>query len=176
MITIDFEIEGIAPILFDRNHGLPDPKTTEGYKKQSIYKLYLDDEENICIPSKNIKAVIREASSDLGGKMKGKKNRQTIRSALFFDQELYSTGFKEPDGIQEDYVSRGKGEKVTRVITFRPYVNEGWKVSGEIIVFDIVIGFVRECLEWAGFRYGLGGYRPEYGRFVVNKFEEIKAN
>ena len=36
---IEFEIEGIAPLKMDRWHGLPDPKTPEGYKKQAIEKI-----------------------------------------------------------------------------------------------------------------------------------------
>ena len=97
---VRFEIKGIAPILFDRYHGLPDPKTPEGYKKQAIEKLYLNEKGDICIPTCCLKAAIRIASSELGKKMEGKKNRQAIRSGLFFNDLMLSTGKTEP-GINQ---------------------------------------------------------------------------
>jgi len=172
---VKFEIKGIAPILFDRYHGLPDPKTPEGYKKQSIEKLYLDKDENICIPSCCLKAAIRVASSELGKKMEGKKNRQAIRSGVFFDDLMLPTGYTKPDGIREDLVTRGNGDKVTRVISYRPYLNE-WIVSGEVSIFFIPVNFAKQAIELAGIKYGLCGYRPEYGRFMVTKFDIIEDN
>lgn len=172
MTKVEFKIVGISRILFDRYHGLPDPKTPDGYKKQAIEKLYLNENNEICIPSACIKATIRNACSELGKKMEGKKNRQSVSSGVFFEKELLSTGKKEPDGIQENLVTRGKGDKVTRVITYRPYLDK-WEVAGIINLFMIQPKFVNESLALAGVRYGLCGYRPEYGRFIVEKFELI---
>jgi len=173
MKKVEFKIVGIARILFDRYHGLPDPKTQDGYKKQSIEKLYLNENNEICIPTSSIKAAIRNACSELGKKMDGKKNRQSVKAGVFFEKELLSTGKIKPDGIQEDVVTRGKGDKVTRVITYRPYLDK-WEVSGIMNLFMIEPKFVNESMQLAGVRYGLCGYRPEYGRFIVKQFEVMQ--
>jgi len=173
MTKVEFKIVGIARILFDRYHGLPDPKTPDGYRKQSVEKLYLNEDKEICIPAACIKAAIRNACSELGKKMDGKKNRQSVKAGVFFESDLLSTGVLKHDGIQEDIVTRGKGDKVTRVVTFRPYL-EKWEVSGTMNLFMIESKFVHESMQLGGVRYGLCGYRPEYGRFIVEKFEVIK--
>lgn len=178
---IEFEIEGIAPLLMDRYHGLPDPKTPEGYKKQAEEKCYRNEGGELVIEAKAIKACMRLASSELGKKMEGKKNRQSIRSGIFFEPETFSTagnqafslGKTDHDGIKEDLATRGVGEKVTRVITYRPMIKE-WKIRGTMNIMAMPKGFVKQALELGGVRYGLLGYRPEFGRFIVTKFEEVK--
>ena len=173
MQRISFEIEGIAPLKMDRYHGLPDPKTPDGYQKQAEEKCYRDEAGYLAMPSNAIKAVIRYASSDLGKKMEGKKNRQTIQSSVFISPAMLSLGTKKHDGLIADLVTRGKGDKVTRVISYRPLINK-WKVSGTMNVLSVPPNFIKQCLELGGIRYGLLGHRPEFGRFVITKFEVEK--
>lgn len=168
---IEFGLESIVPLKMDRYHGLPDPKTPEGYQKQAEEKCYRDEEGNLAIPLAAIKACMRLASSELGKKMEAKKNRQSISAGIFFESEVLSLGKKEHDGIAQDLVTRkGTGDKVTRVITFRPYI-KNWSVSGEMYLFGVPAQFAKQALELGGQRYGLLGHRPEYGRFIVTKFE-----
>lgn len=173
MEEVEFEIEGIAPLLMDRYHGLPDPKTPEGYKKQAEEKCYRNEKGELSIEAKAVKACMRLASSELGKKMEGKKNRQSIRSGVFFKEQMLSLNRVEHDGIKEDLATRGNGEKVTRIITYRPMIKE-WSVTGNMYIMGVPKGFIKQALELGGVRYGLLGYRPEFGRFVVNKFEEVK--
>ena len=171
---IRFGIEGIAPLKMDRWHGLPDPKTPEGYKKQAEEKCYRDDKGDLSIPSAAIKAAMRLASSELGKKMESKKNRQMVSAGLFIKPVMLSLGKKKHDGLAEDIVTRkGTGDKVTRVPTWRPLIKEGWNVSGMFNVIGIPTGFVKQALEIAGLKYGLLGHRPEFGRFVVTEFKEV---
>ena len=149
------------------------PKTEEGYKKLAWKKVYLDDKKNICIPASAIKASMRFASSEIGKKMDAKKNRQTIKSAIFFDAEMYSIGKKKPDLIVEDVVTRGMGDKVTRVKTFRPLIKK-WKIKCRIISYGATKDFIQQSLELAGVRFGLLSHRPEFGRFVIKSFKEAK--
>ena len=170
---VRFCIKGIAPLLFDRYHGLPDPKSADGYQKQAIEKLYLDDKKNICVPACAIKAAMRLAAAEVGQVKASGKNRQTIKAGVFFDRMLYSIGKKKPDEIRSDQVKRGTGTKLTTVTTYRPCVLE-WEVEGEMNLFFVPTNFAKQALELAGFRFGLLGYRPEFGRFIVKKFEEVK--
>ena len=139
----------------------------------TIEKVYVDESGNICIPACSIKAAMRFASSEIGKKMEAKKNRQTVRSVIFFDKEMYPIGKKKPDMIVEDVVTRGQGDKVTRVKTFRPLIKE-WKIKCKIISYGATKDFIEQSLELAGIRYGLLSHRPEFGRFEISSFKESK--
>ena len=208
IVELEFGIEGIAPLLMDRYHDLPDPRTEEGYRKQAEAKCYRamatnGEKGELVIEAKALKACMRLASSELGKKMEGKKNRQSIQSGVFFKSDIlsedsnpaFSIGRIEHDGLSDarpgiaidparcridhdglkvDLITRaGVGGKVTRVKTYRPSIKE-WKLEGRVSIMAIPKGFVKQALELGGVRYGLLGYRPEFGRFIVTKFEEVK--
>lgn len=174
MVKYKVELEGISALKMDKWVDGMQPKNEEGYKKLAEQKVYRDGDGNISIPASAIKASMKLASSEIGKKMEAKKNRQTIQSALFIEPEQISLGKKTHDGIVEDIVTRkGTGDKVTRVKTFRPIINKGWKVTFEINSFGVPKEFIEECLDLAGLRFGLLSHRPEFGRFQVNKFAEI---
>lgn len=174
MTKYNFEIQGISDLKMDNWIDGQQPKNEEGYKKQAEQKVYKDEKGNISIPAMSIKAAMKYASSEIGKKTEAKKNRQTIMSAVFIEPTMLSVGKKEHDGIVRDIVTRGQGTKVTRVPTYRPTLKKGWKVTGTIAAFGVPKEFLSECLELAGLRYGLLGHRPEFGRFQVNKFIEVK--
>ncbi len=169
----DIELEGICPIKMDKWLDDPQPKSEAGYKELAKKKVYIDDKGNIGIPSNSIKASMRLASSEIGKKMEAKKNRQTIKSAVFFDKEIYLIGKKKPDMIVGDVVTRGQGEKVTRVKTYRPLIKI-WKIKCRIIAYGVTKDFVQQSLELAGMRFGLLSHRPEFGRFIVKSFKKVK--
>jgi hypothetical protein len=174
IIKVLFGMKGVAPMKQDKWHGLPDPKTTEGYKKQAMDKIYRDEKKQISIPTNAIKACMRYASSELGKKMDGKKNRQMVQAGIFFEDLFLPIGKKNPDYISEDVVTRkGTGDKVTRVVSFRPTFND-WKCKGKMNLVGIPLSFAKLALELGGVKYGLLGHRPEFGRFIVTKFEEVK--
>lgn len=173
IVKVHFELESLVPMKMDRFHGLPDPKTPEGYAKQAEEKCYRDEKGDLAIPADAIKACMRLASSELGKKMEGKKNRQTISAGVMFPDAFISLGKSKHDGIVGNPVTRGKGDKVTRVISYRPIINK-WKVSGTMLLMDVPVGFAKQCLELGGVRYGVLSHRPEFGRFTVNEFEVIK--
>jgi len=174
MSKIEFEIKDIGcGLKMDKWIDGIQPKNPAGYKKQAEEKVYRDNKKNISIPAVAIKACMRLASSEVGKKMQAKKNRQTISSAVFIEPSMLPLNKKKYDYIVEDVVTRGNGSKVTRVKTYRPFVN-GWVVKGVINSFGVPIEFIRECLELGGMRYGLLSHRPEFGRFIITKFQEVK--
>lgn len=166
----EFEIEGLGDMKMDRWLDDPQPKNEAGYQLQAEKKIYTDKNGDLVIPADAVKAAMRFASSEVGKKMEAKKNRQTIKSTVFFENDL-PLGKKEHDGIVRDIVARGVGEKVTRVPTYRPLIKD-WKAKGEMIVFGTPEAFIKECLELAGLRYGLLSHRPEFGRFTIKKWKK----
>ena len=172
---VRFEIEGACPLLFDKPTGNDGLKTQADYEKDAENKVYRNEAGEICIPFMMLKACIREGSKDLGRKMEGSKNRMAIRSSLFAQTELFSLGIKEPDGIDVKHAKRqGSGGRFTMITAYRPIIIK-WVLRGEMIIYnEIPIDFIHQALANGGLRYGIGGYRPEYGRFFVNKFEEVK--
>ena len=175
MTKYKIELEGISPIKFDKWVEGIQPKNEEGYRKQAELKVYRDEKGVISIPAGAVKAAMKLASSEIGKKMEAKKNRQTIQSAIFIEPTMISLGKKEYDAVAEDIVTRkGTGDKVTRVKTFRPLIKKGWKITFELNSFGVPKEFIAESLDLAGLRFGLLSHRPEFGRFQVNKFAEVK--
>lgn len=173
MEQIEFELESISPLLMDKWIEAEQPKTKEGYIEQAKEKAYRNSKGNLIIPSNALKACIKLGSNELAGIKKGKAMRQTVRACLFVDNDL-DLGTKDYDSIKVDIVTRkGTGDKVTRVPTYRPMINS-WKAKG-IISFipdgNITTDFIKQSIELAGFKYGLLGYRPEFGRFILKKFK-----
>ena len=166
-------LESVAPVLYDRFSGINDANDEEA-RKNAVHKLYVDNEGWLMIPVDWLKAAIREASSAIGKKTESKKRRQAIRAGLFFDGEGFrlQPEKKEPDLIYAKPVKRGQGAKQTTVVSYRPCVTE-WRIDGAATLFGLTPDFVRQCVERAGLVQGVGGYRPEFGRFRVVSFEEV---
>jgi len=171
---MEVKLESVCPLLMDKfDMGKSNPKTEEDYIREAEKKVYKDSKGNIGIQASSIKACIRESSSELGMKREGKKNRQMIRAGVFFEQEIISINKKNYDLMRKDIVTRGKGDKVTRVTTFRPQFNE-WSLIATINLVGVNPEFIVQCLELGGLKYGIGGYRPEFGRFILKSWRLIK--
>jgi hypothetical protein len=177
-VKYQFEIEGISDMKQDNpvTMEMEQPKNPEGYIKQAEMKVYKDSKGNIAVPAAALKAAMKLASSEIGKKMEAKKNRQTIQSAVFIEPEMLSLGKKKHDGIDKSLVTRaGQGGKVTRVFSYRPLIKNGWKAVGTITAFqNAPKEFIQASMELAGQRFGLLSHRPDFGRFQVNKFVQIK--
>jgi hypothetical protein len=169
---IQFELEGTKPLLMDRNAGGEAPKNAKDdwYKKEAENKVYVDN-KGLYIPGEALKAVIRECAATRAKRGQAMMEKRRIRAGLFVDEKLY-LGKKTYDIMHPEWVTRGKGDKVTRVKTFRPLINSGWKVKGRITNFcaELRVNNIKEWLQEGGFLFGLLGHRPEYGQFIVKKF------
>ena len=171
---IEFTIKGISPIIFDRwDSNGPEIKNSKDAQMYAIKKLYLNSKKELCIPAEAIKACMKRAAGELGKKTEAGRNRQSISSGLTFEDELLTTGYKEATGIKEERAVRQVGKKVTCVPMFRPFLKE-WKVTAKANVFAMPVQFVKQALDLAGVRFGLLGHRPEFGRFIVTDFKEVK--
>lgn len=168
-VEVEFEIQGVSPLKMDKWIEGQQPKNDEGYREQAKEKVYRNGKGIIVIPANSVKACMRLASSEVGKKMEAKRNRQTIQSAVFIENDL-SLERKDYDEIVKDIVTRKIGKQDTRIAVYRPLI-KNWKAKGTINLFSVPIEFVRECLELGGLRYGLLSHRPDFGRFVITKFK-----
>lgn len=173
MKEIEIGIKSICPLMMDRYQpDLPPARTSQDYLKQAPTKAYRDAKGNLAIPDAALKAAMRLSAGELGKKMESKKNRELIRACVFVEPEMLSLGKKDYDCIDERWVTRGKGEKVTRVMAYRPLIKE-WKLNATISLMDgITPNFIKEVVQRAGIMHGLLSHRPEFGRFELVKFEE----
>jgi hypothetical protein len=192
---IEVVIEGITPLLMNRFHEEAQQKTEGGTsmavngdrgtpREQAAPKVYADAKGRPMIPGPNIFSCIVET-----GKYHkvGKKQVTTGRSSLI------------PAGISvmeiEAPLSHPKGETPAWEVDSRPIVNpatkgrrlshrprfDEWRVG---FTLDVDAGmfdpkFVRQLVDDAGTRVGLGDFRPDrkgpFGKFKVVKWEMVDA-
>lgn len=172
VVKVKVKFKSITAILFDRISGKNDQNDEEA-QKNAVLKVYRDDAGKVCIPANMIKAATREASSEIGKKTESKVRRNSIRAGLFFALDMIPIA-DEPDGYHAESVTRkGTAGKVTRVVSYRPFVKE-WECEVDAVLYGISPANLQQYMELAGVRYGIGGHRPEWGRFEVVKFEVVK--
>lgn len=59
------------------------------------------------------------------------------------------------------------------VMLYRPKLDPGWMLSFRLLVADTTIDpeTLKQIIKFAGLLAGMGAWRPEYGRFVLERFE-----
>jgi hypothetical protein len=164
-------LKSLSPVCFDRYSGLNDQNDQEA-QKNAIQKVYRNETGEVCIPAACIKASTREASTMIGNVKGGKQRRNAVRAALFIFPDMIPVA-KDVDGIHPEIVTRGKGDKVTRVVSYRPFLKT-WECTFDALLYDLTPENVRQYMQLAGVRYGICGHRPEWGRFEVAAFEVIE--
>jgi len=164
-------LRSLVPILFDRYSGLNDQNDQEA-QKNAIQKVYLAENGWVGLPSACIKASTRDSSSEVGKKTESKRRRNAIRAGLFIFPEIIPLAEKI-DGIHQEIVTRkGTGNKVTRVVSYRPFL-KAWECTFDMVLYDLTPENVRQYLQVAGMKYGVCGHRPEWGRFEIVAFDVV---
>lgn len=177
MDKIEFEIKLLNGLKMDNLASAEgtQPKTDKGYIEQAEKKVYVDEKGNLAVPAVALHASMRESVKYLAGR-KQKQEVQTLRSQLWIRPEMLTIlpARKDHDGIKVDWVTRNSGKaNQTRVKTYRPFIKEG-TMKGTMEYLGLDKGYIKQLLTDAGMRYGLLGHRPEFGRFEVVKFEEVR--
>lgn len=176
MKTINCTIKGVAPLLHNRfaeeEHG-----ANKSTGKKKVYdpvkiatkKLYKDAEGNICAPSEHIYSAMVKAGVDF--KFEGRKTyMDIIKAGITVEPELIPMNKESWDEID----ARPVVIQRARVMGWRPRFNE-WELSFKILILDdenIPVSTLKEILDRAGQRKGVGDYRPRFGRFQVIEWKE----
>jgi len=112
-----------------------------------------------------------------GREFKADKRRtmkEILKATIFVrpDYAIVNDGVKEPDFIHEAQVVNPNTKG--RNIRYRPAFKEGWTARFQIDIDDpevVPAERLKEILEFAGRRVGVGDWRPRYGRFLVAEFK-----
>lgn len=181
------EIEGSCPLLHhrmandrkttDRMSQLIDvlkknPYDEDAYTEEGEYYLYKNKDGKPCIPANHIIRSMVKAGPQEKIKGQGKKTyKDSMNAFVIIDPELIEI---DPCNYELDrtYVKVSR----SRVLRTRPKFQTGWTAKFTMIILDDTIPFnvIEKILKYAGGYVGIGDWRPKYGRFKVNKLEEIK--
>lgn len=156
------------------NRFVSEENTTKRGKKvykpeeEAEKKAYKTKDGKLYLPNKHFKASMVKAGTDF--KMVGKKTyKEYIKSGVFIYPEEIELDQQEYEIHEEPVVIQRN-----RVMSWRPKLKE-WSCEFEIEITDEMINqqILKEILESAGRFKGVGDYRPEYGRFKVEKYNVI---
>ncbi len=182
-VVIDVEIEGIAPLLQNNIDGSAEQmarkgkRSTGGVKdnpeewKGKIYKI----EGGLGHPGGAIDSALVKAARDF--KADKRRSMADVVKAICYVNEPFLTlvGKSEPDSINRASVvnphTKGRG------FIYRPLFETGWKASFSLTISDLEmtsIDQIKEILDHAGRRIGIGDWRPKFGRFFISRFETRK--
>lgn len=183
MYQVDTTIEGVSPIRFNRVitvKSKPRPPTEEEeyeIAKQRVYR----NSNGLYLPALNLKRALRFGSNMVNLKMGvpgmlTKRLEPFINAAVFIEPTELEFGKDEPDFMFPAYVRIPPGKRGALIFKVRPGLNSGWQLDPLLHVLDnhIEPDKLRMAMETTGFFIGLCDGRPEYGRFIVKKWEVRK--
>jgi hypothetical protein len=179
--TIHGTIKGLAPLLFNRfteaAQQALDTRQTGG--RLSVPQKIAEAEEkvhrgingNLIIPAWSFKQSLVAGCSAAGLKHGRSGLGQHLKAIVFADGEI-DLGVKERDFMHEHWGRIPPGPKGAGAIIRRPALNPGWEGRFRLVVTDDRQSpeQIRQALDETGLLVGLGGWRPEYGRFMVTEW------
>lgn len=177
-------IVGTRPLLMHAPAGLdekrrrseiPDPE------EEAMRYLYRDG-DIIVVPSVNIKAMLRDAGRNYRIPQRKATYSPYIKAGIDIEPSPY-VPLLNPDTNRPYRVSekpwvvdiRPVRVQGNRVLRARPRFDK-WALEFRIVNLDpglLKSDVIKQILIDAGRYYGLGDYRPEFGRFKVEKFELV---
>jgi hypothetical protein len=156
-----------------------DEETTYGTaEEQAARTVYWnEDKSSLCIPATNIHSAIKGVS---GAYKSGKKSiKEFVAGSVAIEPDLIPLGTKKYGIDTRRVVIQKKA-----ILRCRGKIPEGQEIPFNILVEDDFPdrepgGVMKQMLEEAGRRKGIGDFRPEkggpFGKFVVTEFREVKG-
>lgn len=184
---IDITIRGTTPLICNRFTEQAAMSATNGTRaatvpnagtprEQAEPKLYLDDEGNPAIPQPNIFRCLIDAGKHLKvGRSKVTTQANSMVPAFLSIQGLMlplTTPVPWEVDIRPIVNPATKGRR----LCYRPRFDE-WALpfTAEVDVEQVTPAFMRELVDVAGVRIGLGDFRPDrkgpFGKFVVDHWD-----
>jgi len=177
--TAKVTIKGVSPLLFNRFieaslEGDPPPRAGHRKAEDPEVKLYKTPDGKIYTPYTHLQESMIDAAKNF--QIRGK--RRATYSKLFG-----CAVYVEPDVIIHKIqkwevfsISAVNPNTRGRIMTHRPMLKE-WEISFQIVFDDddIPEEVIKEVLDYAGRRSGVGDWRPnkkgKFGKFMVTKFD-----
>ncbi len=198
-MEIQAKIRGVRPLLMHNGAGV-DSQTKQAKEKAALTKkkpqtdadknaiarldfvggLYVDEAGKIIIPDVNLLAVIA------AGAAKFRKGKDAKAGVLindhgvfdFMDGKIKNDGKGTVDKLWQSGKYTDRRRVVIQraaIMKVRPVFNK-WTCEFAFDIDDEICNTddVKTWLEMGGKRAGLGDFRPQYGRFEVEKFKPVK--
>jgi hypothetical protein len=190
MCDIAVTVQGVTPLLCHRYEGENGPDTPEGKpahtgdrgtaREQAERSLYVTNDGKPMVPTPNIFRAIMDGGYffKIGKKQVTTNTSSLIGACLTIDGVECIIKHKEPWTVDTRpvMIPATKG----RVLRHRPRFDD-WKLSFTLVLDTEIMStkLLREIVDAAGKRVGLGDYRPArkglFGRFVVVSWQESQA-
>lgn len=181
MYKISGEITGVSDVLFNKmtpttenslRKGSSGGKFTDKQRLDETSQMYhVDSDGNAIIDSWMFKQVLAAGATKGNIKTGRKSLAPFLIATVFVEGNIYLNPNKP------DYVHERPGRRPPKTgaacLVKRPAFRAGWTASFTLNVTDdrIDSDSIRASLVEAGTLAGLGSWRPEYGRFIVTKWD-----
>lgn len=185
MYQIKVTIEGASRILINRlteeQKAKIDKRETGGTRtvkesEDEALGLAYRNKNGLYLPGGNIKKCLLNGITR-GNIKEGKASaRPYVEATVFIEPDEVEFGVDKPDFIHE-CMGRRPPKTGGRCVIRRPGLHEGWHLSFTMMVVDDRRNSdsLRRGMEEAGLLVGLCDWRPEFGRFIVKKWEVKKS-
>lgn len=178
MLKFKVRIKGAAPLLFNRFPEEDNPENKSKVKKAPETKdeqveksLYRDSDGKVFQPAEHIVGTMIKAAT--GFSLEGKKTyKDLVKGGVFVDPlKITHQNQKYVADWRSVVIKATRG----RVMKGRGRMDD-WGLQFTLTCIDprATEQILREVLEAAGAYYGIGDYRPRYGRFVVEEFSKVE--
>jgi hypothetical protein len=190
-VLIDVEIQGTTPLLCNKFTDAAAMSATNGTRvsavgdkgtpqEQATARLYIGHDGKPCIPQPNLFRCLIDA----GTFFKAGKGKVTTQKSSLIPACVEIVGIELPIIHKENWSVDTRAVRIPstggRILCHRPSFND-WKIQFTMSVDTDLISakLVRELMDAAGKRIGLGDFRPAckgpFGKFVVNSWREHEA-
>lgn len=190
-VLVDVVIEGTTPLLCNRFTDAAQMAASAGNRiaavgdkgtphEQASQKIYTGHDGKPCIPQPNLFRCLIDA----GTFFKAGKSKVTTQKSSLIPACLEIVGIELPIEHKEPWSVDTRAVRIPstggRILAHRPSFND-WRISFTVSIdTDLIsVKLVREIIDAAGKRIGLGDFRPAckgpFGKFVVTSWKEHSA-
>lgn len=188
-LLIDVVIEGTTPLLCNKFGDAAAMQASSGNrmaaigdkgtpKEQAAQKIYTGHDGKPCIPQPNLFRCLIDA----GTFFKAGKSKVTTQKSSLIPACLEIVGIELPIVTKEGWAVDTRAVRIPstggRILCHRPSFND-WRIEFTLSVDTDMMApkLVREIVDAAGKRIGLGDFRPAckgpFGKFVVVGWKEL---
>lgn len=192
MKYIEVEIQGVTPLLCNRFTDEAMEKATNGNTISTVGdrgtpreiatgKLYIGHDGKPMIPSPNVFRCIVDA----GTFFKAGKSKITTQKTSMIPSCVAVEALEVPIEHKEPWTIDTRAVRIPstggRISSHRPCFHD-WTLKFQLQLDETVIGvkLLREIIDTAGKRIGLGDFRPAckgpFGKFVVTSWKEVSES
>ena len=188
MKKISITIEGVTPLLMNRFTEDNEVKVTSGVsgtmvgnkgtpREQAAKTAYMDNDGMLYVPGPNVfRSIIEAGKYHKAGKSKVTTQKSSmIPAGISLNDVVLGLGTSEFEVDSRSVVIPSTGG---RIMKHRARLDT-WKLTFTLEIDEIMFGvtFVRQLVDDAGKRIGLGDYRPDrkgpFGKFFVTNWKEL---